>query len=711
MRSCGPLWGVILLAASLGGCDDEPVDPDADSDGPDSQCARDDFEGPGTAGELVDGAAAGEKTADGLICPVGDHDWYRLTVPEGDHLLDVNLYVTGPGSPIQPTYAIYGMPCDDACLAECAGQPEGCTGCCTARAAPLPSEVGSEITVQHCLEPGDYFIVVRDQSDDGSDWRTPRGTYRLTVSSSADPDTAEPNDGPDSAVALAAGSTARGQIACRGDQDWYVVDGVGENQILGVQLDVPVAGYQPQVRIVAPDDTQLGALTNEAGTVEPTALSGTYVVPSPGRYYVVVADDDNGEADSAATYDLTVTLIDNDDPYEPNNTAVEAETHAVIDGMSCGGSWSSASRPNANLAATNDIDVFQVNLSGCANGILEATVTFDGAPDVGLEPSVRIVRSHAETPCEVDSECRDLIMPCEIDDDDPDVGPQACSGFGNNCLGDVCAGASMCLPGSVCGANVIERHPNFCGADGNCHGPEGAMRDRPCSTNTDCAPQDRITTSIPIGRGPNGTTSAVDRLFVVVSDFGSNASDPSLSYTLQVRTRSDPDANEPNEIYNPFLSQDEGGTQSDELIGSANWSGGCLTGSLSYERDRDWFVLPNPCFGTNCTFSVTYNIAAGPVEVIVDAEEAWDDITEFDSDEDPANNPARSATRGSGSGDCLPSNPNLPDFIHIVVRDLDYSRDASADQTYSVCFTGITAGCNAPCVDLGGACWYEGEGE
>lgn len=707
-RSCVPLWAVILLAAGLAVCDDEPVDPDADSDGPDSRCAHDDFDGPGSAGELVDGAAAGEKTAEGLICPVTDHDWYRLTVPEGDHLLDVNLYATGPGSPIQPTYVVYGMPCDDACLEACAGQPEGCTGCCTARAAPLPSEVGGEITVQHCLEPGDYYIVIRDQNDDGSDWRTPRGIYRLTVSSSPDPDASEPNDGPDSAVALAAGSTARGAIACRGDQDWYAVEGVGENQILGVQLDVPIAGYQPQVRIVAPDDTQLGALTNAAGTIEPTTLSGTYVVPAPGRYYVVVGDDDNGEADSAATYALTVTLIDNNDPYEPNNTAVEAEENAVIDGLSCGASWSSASRPNANLAATNDIDVFQVNLSGCANGILEATVTFDGPPDPGLEPSVRIVRAHTETPCAVDSDCRDLMIPCAVDDDDPDAAQLDCSGFGNNCLGDVCAGASMCLPGSVCGANVIERHPNFCGADGTCHGPEGAMRNRRCADNGDCAAQDLISTAIPIGRGPGGTTSAIDRLFVVVSDFGSNAADPSLSYTLQIRTRADPDTHEPNELYNPFLSTDEGGTREDTLAKVANWTGTCVTGTLSYERDRDWFVLPNPCPGTNCTFSVSYDVDAGPVEAYVYASGAWDNLTNLDPEADAASNPARSGSLG-GSGDCLPSNSNLDDPIYIVVRDMDLNRDFSADQSYSVCFSGITAGCGAPCITEGGLCWYPPE--
>jgi hypothetical protein len=261
----------------------------------------------------------------------------------------------------------------------------------------------------------------------------------------------------------------------------------------------------------------------------------------------------------------------------------------------------------------------------------------------------------------------------------------------------------MCLPGSVCGANVIERHPNFCGADATCHGPEGPMENRPCATNTDCAAQDRIATAIPIGRGPEGTTAAVDRLFVVVSDYQSDTADPTLTYTLQLRARSDPDPNEPNELYSPF--QGEGATMLETLAKPATWSGGCVTGRLSYERDRDWFVLLNPCPGANCTFSVDYNVAAGPVEAYVFADGGWDNLTDLDPEADAANNSARSGSLG-GTGDCLPSNRNLGNPMYIVVRDIDLNRDFDADQTYSVCFSGIRTGCNSPCIDEGGLCWY-----
>jgi hypothetical protein len=697
---------VFLLAAGVAGCDDGDQ-PDADGDGgTDGLCAHDEFVGPGTAGELTE-AAAGEYTAEGLVCPAADRDWYRLTVPAGDHLLNVNLYVTGPGSPIQPTYAVYGDPCSDECLADCAGNPDGCEDCCVSRAAPLPAEVENEIDVRHCLEPGDYFIVIRDQGDDNQDFREPRGVYHLTVSTEPDPDAAEPNDGQDSAAPMAGSGgtyTARGQIACRGDQDWYAVEGVQSNQILDVELAVPVAAYQPQVRIVAPDDTQLGAMTNEGGTAEPTALAGSYVVPGAGRYFVVVEDDDGGQADSAATYDLTVRLTTNTDPNEPNNVAADATD---LGSLGCGGSWAAVSR-SGNLAATNDTDIFRVGLSGCSAGVLEASVIFDGAPEEGLQPSIRIIRSHPETPCAADADCRDLLIPCEVDEDEPEEAGMDCAGFGNTCHGDVCAGASMCLPGGACGANIIERHPNFCNLDdGHCRGPEGAMDNRECSGNADCAPQDRISTAIPIGRGPDAATpSAIDAVYVVVSDHGSDRADPSLSYTLQVRTRSDPDTNEPNERYTPFIG--EGGTRVDELARPVAW-GGCLNGRISYERDRDWFVLPNPCPNANCTLSVTYNVSAGPIEAYATAQDAWDNLTDVDPDADESSNPSRSGSLGGG-GDCLPSNANLDDPLYIVVRDIDLNRDFSADQTYQVCFGAITPGCSAPCILPDGAnCWYPDE--
>lgn len=702
MRVTVGLW--LALSLALVGCDDN-VDPPDGGEDPDGgrYCDHDLLDGPSSAADLTVGEGD-QLVAEGFVCPVADTDWYRLELPADHHLVQVSLSITGPGSPVQPTYAIYE--CDSACVAD---PPEGETdqSCCDARVAPRPEEVSDAVEVTHCLAPGDYYLVVRDLGDDGQDSREPRGLYQVAVTTSPDADASETNDDPSTATTPdASGSrqwTARGQIGCRGDQDWYVLDGeVGDDDLLEVELTAPIAGFQPRYRVLRADsdDTlEVGSQINASGTVEPTDLGETFWLETGGRYYVVVDDDDGGEADPGATYELTLRLVNDPDDNEPNNSPEDATN---LGNLSCGDSWASLSS-DGTLSATNDVDIYRVALdAGCAGGVLEAEVDFSGTPSPGLEPSVRLVRAHAESPCTGPTDCRQIQLECDAGD------PAGfdCAGYGNICHSDgLCAGANLCLPGGVCGAAVLERHPDYCAADGHCRGTTGSMRSRPCEGDDDCAPQDRIATAIPIGRNPSGPPSAVDQIFVVVSDFQSNAADPSLSYDLRVRTRRDPDGNEPNEHYDPALAADGG---SAEMATAASW-GGCVSGQLSYERDQDWFSLPHPCPGTGgCTLRVTYEVDGGPVEVLAFARGAWDNLTDLDPDVDRESNSASSGTIG-GAGDCLPANDNLDDPISVVVRDIDLVRDWSTEQSYRLCFDAPTPGCNAPCEVLGGQCWYPEE--
>lgn len=698
----------LASTALLTACDGDGDENDAGGDTGNSRyCEHDDLLGPGSAGELTAGAGD-ELVAEGYVCPVLDADWYHLTVPSGHHLLRVNLSVTGPGSPVQPTYTVYE--CDEECVST---SPEGeQQNCCDARVAPRTEEVSDRVEVTHCIEPGDYYIVVRDLGDDSQDDREPRGIYNLAVSTVEDADTSEPNDGPDSAAALdsSGGSwTARGQIACRGDQDWYALDSrsgitVNDNDLLDIQVTAPISTMQLQYVIMHDNDgtlEQIASDSNPSGTVEETDLKGFFQLASSGTYYVVIQDDDGGEADPGATYEVRVSIVDDDDPNEPNNTPTEA---TALGSLSCGDSWATVSNSGGSISATNDVDIFTVPLdAGCANGILEATVSFSGSPPEGLEPSVRIIRPHPESPCSTDSDCR--VLQIECDNEDP--AGALCAGFGNVCgRDDLCTGASLCLAGGSCGANIIERHPDFCGGDGHCHGPTGAMRNRPCSVDTDCAPQNEISTAIPIGRNPTGAPSAIDRVYIIVSDFSADVADPGVEYTLTVRARRDPDTNEPNEVYNPLLNDDATPT-AEGLATPASW-GGCISGRLSYERDQDVFLIPHPCPGTNCTLSMSYELGSGPVEIYSTTRSAWDNLTDLDPDSDSASNSSRSGSLG-GAGDCLPANTRINDELQIVVRDIEINRDWSVDQTYRICFDTPTAGCNAPCVDVGGDCWYPPE--
>ncbi len=711
----------VALATAGADCGGPGDDPDAGDAAPERTCQHDGYNGPESAGDLAPGAVGNERTASGWVCPIEDRDWYRLSVPEGDHILNVTLAIRGPLSPVQPTYAVYE--CDEACVAD--PPADGTPACCAARVAPLPAEVGQAadtgrpLQVTHCIGPGDYYIVVRDQNDDNQDGNNPRGEYALTVSTAPDPDPAEPNDRPEDAVGLtSSGSriwTASGQISCRGDQDWYVLDAstgilVGETDLLQVHLTAPVAGYQPQYRVIGPDDVVIATATNEASPAEATDLTGLYWLASGGRYYVVVEDDDGGQADPGATYQLSVTLVADPDTNEPNNDPTQA---TVIGGLGCTGSASEASR-TATISATNDVDVYRIDPPAACGvapgGVLDVEVTFDGARPEGLEPSVRIVRRHPETPCSDHTGCRSLpSMTCEPDlEEDPDG--LECAGFGNSCLGDgVCAGASLCLPGGSCGATVIERHPDFCGTSGHCHGPSGAMRNRECEVHTDCAQQGAIHTAIPLGRNPQPTTlSALDQVYVIVQDFQSNASAPGSMYTIRFRMRLDPDTNEPNEVYSPVLSQDSEDREFDG-IPTLSW-GSCAVGYLSYERDVDYFRVPHPCPGAppGCDVHIRYDVGAGPVDVLAGTG-FWEDIVEIGvrPDDDLASQPRRSGDFG-GPGECVPANPRFRDPMLLGIRDLDIDRDFSMDQRYEICLVG-----SAPCTTWGcfigfeGNCWTD----
>ena len=77
-----------ILTASIG-CngdgDTSAVDGSVDSDSA-SPCPWDEDDTPQTAGALTLGGAV-----EGYICPKGDQDWYKLTIPAGVDLVTVNL--------------------------------------------------------------------------------------------------------------------------------------------------------------------------------------------------------------------------------------------------------------------------------------------------------------------------------------------------------------------------------------------------------------------------------------------------------------------------------------------------------------------------------------------------------------------------------------------------------------------------------------------
>src|SRR5579883_1029782 len=201
--------GVALL---LAGCGPAPANYGDDAGGPPSLCVIDPSRGPGSALPL------GTQEVTGQICPRGDEDWYSLTVPAGDDLLDLRV-----GYPHTPTRV--------AILAQLF-LPDGKTPVPNGELVDTSTGIHEGVLSTTIKVPmsGAYLLEVRDASNTMSD---ELNTYVLQATAAADPDTHEPND----TVADAKATDGMpGWIAYQGDQDYFHVNVPSGSSLLELQL-------------------------------------------------------------------------------------------------------------------------------------------------------------------------------------------------------------------------------------------------------------------------------------------------------------------------------------------------------------------------------------------------------------------------------------------------------------------------------------------
>jgi len=663
---------ILSLLAACGG--DAGGAADTSDAGTGAVCERDDVDGPEQAVDLEGGAATG------VLCPVGDVDWYRFSTGPEDHLLHVTLAMDGELSPVEPAYVVSAVGTD--------GLPT------TTVAATPPERIGTPLDERHCLAPGTYLIAVKDDGDDGEDFRR---TYALTVETAPDPDPAEPNDDAATAATLAVDTPTAGVIACAGDADWYGFD-AAPGQLVQLRLTAPVAGFQPTLRLVDGGGVPLVTKQNLSGASQATDLIVETVVPASGRYYAAVADDDGRDADPDVDYTLTLSLADDTDPNEPNG---HPDAATALTASACADGWSDWREVTGNVGAPGDNDWFRLPLSGCdgPQGILEAEVELDEAGLSNaerwalaeeLQLALTVVRPHAGSPCSEDLTCQALTHPCGNDWD--------CSGLFNTCRPDgFCAGSGVCLPEGRCGANVIQRRFN----------PPAT----PADPSAAPPPDNRAIVSTPL------FGDAV--VYLRVADYQSDGADRGVSYRLRARVRSEPDLNEPDNVYAPTLLADfPAGIQTaaarsipvhdctvDEVehpvadcCGPDTW----IEGALSYENDLDFYRYDHPCPGEDCNLRVVYELDGGPVDFVLSVyrgSSLWFGGVVGASAEAPSQLAQSGAWGGSSS--CyyaFAGHEGEPYRYHLAVRDLADTRDWDPDQRYRFCVERVSRACDAPCV-------------
>lgn len=665
-------WGVAGLAlASLllgwAGCGDGGADASDTSPTPGAECARDPSN---DSSEAV--ALALDSEVTGYLCPIEDVDWYRVDTGASAGLLRVRLAVDGELSPVEPSYAVYRIDGD--------GGPGEVVG------APPATLLGQALDEVHCVSPGSYLVAVRDDGDDAQDFRRP---YRLTVSASPNPDTAEPNDDAAGATPLASGAAAHGAISCGGDEDWFAVD-LAAGQLVRARLELDVAGFDPTVRLVDAAGELVGLRDNPSGRVSPTDIELALVPPGPGRYYVVVGDDDGRDADPEAEYTLTVTAAVDDDPNEPNHHP-DVATPLATTADACGAAAGAWREEHGTIGAPGDNDWYRLPVTGCApQGLLEAEVEYDVAGldaaalaalrrDVQL--AVTFVRAHRGSPCQVDSDCQALAKTCQNSWD--------CSGLFNACRPDgFCAGAAVCLPEGVCGANVIQRREMGGAVAGP--GPETVRLSAPLFGD--------------------------EVVYLRVADFQSDGAAPGVSYRVRARVRAEPDANEPSNVYAPELLESfPTGIQASaakpvpvhdctgltpDCCGPDTW----VEGEISYENDLDWYRYDHPCPGEDCNLRLVYELGGGPVDFVVSFYREgglWFGGVVGPGSEAVTQSALSGHYGGVGPGDsCLYafSGHEGADYTYqIVFRDLATVRDWSPEQGYRFCLEKVSTECAAPC--------------
>ncbi|MCD6497003.1 MAG: PPC domain-containing protein [Deltaproteobacteria bacterium] len=172
---------------------------------------------------------------------------------------------------------------------------------------------------------GTYKVVVYDWDNDEVD---PKQPFKLTVRIMADPDSLEPNNGPnlDSNKALAKpivlGKPISAFLEYRGDEDWYKFQ-AKKNTIVDVRLTNAPATSSPLDYTVelwnATTKHKVWRMGDGNGSDGTTVLATRAYVPADGTYYIRVYDWDGDDYDSHAGYKLTVVALPEPDKNEPNN--------------------------------------------------------------------------------------------------------------------------------------------------------------------------------------------------------------------------------------------------------------------------------------------------------------------------------------------------------------------------------------------------------
>lgn len=263
----------------------------------------------------------------GTINPDGDHDYYKVTVPEEGVF---NFVVNNIPTNMTLELTLYDSQQQFV--------------------AAFSNSVSYTANELVC-EGGLYYILIRDVSS-GSD-QSP-DPYTLFVNFYME-DVYECNNSFVDAASIGFGQLVQAQIMDNGDLDYYQVS-VGSSGVLNITLNGVPAGMNLRVTIFNNQQLELPS----AFSSTESSLVLNKLVCEPGVYFILVEDVSFGVDESFDFYNLTVNFY-TDDVYECNNTFADAASIEL------------GQLVQAQIMDDNDLDYYKVTIS--TPGVFRINVT------------------------------------------------------------------------------------------------------------------------------------------------------------------------------------------------------------------------------------------------------------------------------------------------------------------------------------------------
>jgi hypothetical protein len=230
------------------------------------------------------------------IQPEGDHDWFKVNVPEEGYL----------------KVAASDVPSDLDLVFRVALQQEW-----EGTSKRFLSEYRSVPGAVMLLEGNEYYVLVHQNYDEG----TSDQEIKLKITHLPQFDKTEYNDTPEEAAEAKLGETFPIAIFPLGDVEFYKFTVEEEGYIRLMAKDVPEA-ITPVYRVSLYDewsDPKLKELTDW------TEFPGAFYVEEPGDYYVKITDDYD-DAASEKLFDIRSEFLAQNDTLEPNEKHISAYT-------------------------------------------------------------------------------------------------------------------------------------------------------------------------------------------------------------------------------------------------------------------------------------------------------------------------------------------------------------------------------------------------